>query len=90
MLSYSVSQDLCPACRVYTRQDAVVVGPLSINVMGCPRSSPAPGASEPDQAAVAPSGDLAAALQAAISALVPRCTAMPVSVEQVRMDAAPA
>ena len=79
------AQPCDPACRVYMRQDAVVVGPLSLNITGCPRSSPAPRTSEPDQAAAAPSGALAAALQAVISALVPRCTAVPVSVEQARM-----
>ena len=71
------------------------MGPLSLNIMGCPRSSLAARASEPDQvpaepsgtlAAAGPSGTLAAALQAVIGALVPRCTAMPISVEQVRID----
>lgn len=74
-----------PACRVYTRQAAVVVGPLSLNITGCPRCSLAPGGSDPHQAPAALSGTLAATLQAAIGALVPQCTAVPVSVEQVRV-----
>lgn len=85
-LRLAEAQFVRPACRVYTRQDAVVVGPLSLNITGCPRSSLAARASEPDQAPAAPSGTLAAALQAAIGALVPRCTAVPVSVEQVRVN----
>ena len=78
-----------PACRVYMRQDAVVVGPLSLNITGCPRGSLATGGSEPDQAPADPSGTLATALQAAIGALVPRCAAVPVSVEQVRINSTP-
>ncbi|KAK9840637.1 hypothetical protein WJX81_006013 [Elliptochloris bilobata] len=53
--------------RVYTRQDTLTVGPLSVSITGCPRSSRPPGAGEPDQA-VSP---LTAALQAAVAALVP-------------------
>ncbi|KAK9840639.1 hypothetical protein WJX81_006299 [Elliptochloris bilobata] len=65
--------------RVYTRQDTLTVGPLSVSITGCPRSSRPPGAGEPDQA-VSP---LTAALQAAVAALVPRCVSLPLGVEHL-------
>jgi hypothetical protein len=67
--------------RVYTRRDTLVVGALSVNITGCPRgaaAAPAGGGPEPGQAL----SPVAASLHAAVSALVPRCAALPVNVEQ--------
>jgi hypothetical protein len=69
--------------RVYTRRDTLVVGALSVNLNGCPRgaaAAPAGGAPEVGQAL----SPMAASLHAAVSALVPRCAALPVNVEQAR------
>jgi len=73
---------------VYTRQDTLAVGALSVNITGCPRDATALGARaggpdpdpDPNQA-VSP---IAAALRSAIASLVPRCHALPLGVEQAR------